>query len=98
MLFRSVPAAGTSRACFHCDPGGVNWENANTERPLQNILWCKDCGRLMHADINAAKNIKQRGSMAVFGDGTKKRQKRTTRKGYTKQAQKQIRDVELAPV
>jgi transposase len=93
-----VPAAGTSKACFHCDPGGVNWESANTERPLQNILWCKDCGRLLHADINAAKNIKQRGSMAVFGDGTKKRQKRTTRKGYSRQDSKKVRDAELAPV
>lgn len=90
-----VPAEGTSKACYHCDPGGFNWKNANTERPLQNLLWCQDCGRLVHADINAAKNIRARGLSDVFGDGTSRRQKRSTRKGAGQRTGKKTR--ELAP-
>lgn len=73
-----VNAAGTSKACSYCDPGGVKWEDSQTERLTQRLLWCKDCGRLMHADINAARNIRERGIRE--GSTTSKRKKRSTRK------------------
>ncbi|MEM7725765.1 MAG: transposase [Cyanobacteria bacterium P01_A01_bin.45] len=53
-VFKRVNPRHTSQTCPKC--GYVNKANRNKEKFL-----CSSCGYLAHADLNAARNIKQRG-------------------------------------
>lgn len=61
----TIDPRNTSRACSHC--GYCDKANRN-----RHGFTCKVCGFRLHADLNAAKNIRQRGILirqALYQDG-----------------------------
>ncbi|WP_200255726.1 zinc ribbon domain-containing protein [Halorhodospira neutriphila] len=62
-----VNAAYSSQTCSHC--GWV--ERAN--RRSQSEFRCRCCGRRMHADVNAARNLGARRSCPVMGNPRRRR-------------------------
>jgi transposase len=53
-----VDPAYTSQTCSRC--GHLSKAN----RPNQATFWCTSCGFAEHADVNAGRNIAQRGAAA----------------------------------
>lgn len=58
--YLGVPAAGTSQICHRC--------GARVARESQSSYWCAACGIVGHADINAARNVKQRAWRTLTGE------------------------------
>lgn len=61
-----VPAFYSSRECFSC--GYVSKKN----RKSQPVFQCKFCGNKSHADVNAAKVVRDRRSIPSFGGSISK--------------------------
>lgn len=73
-LVVEVPAHHTSQACFKC--GHTHPDN----RLSQAEFVCQSCGHSENADLNAAKNIRQRGvELIASGAFSEKSKKRTMR-------------------
>ena len=57
----AVPAANTSRRCNQCG------HTCKTNRENQADFVCRQCGHAMNADVNAARNILERGLTIAAG-------------------------------
>ncbi|MEU3307401.1 transposase [Nocardiopsis sp. NPDC006832] len=53
-----VDPAYTSQTCSECD------HTSRRNRPTRNRFMCRQCGVVLHADVNAARNLAHRGQAA----------------------------------
>ena len=53
-----VDPAYTSQTCSECD------HTSRRNRPTRNRFVCRQCGVVLHADVNAARNLAHRGEVA----------------------------------
>ena len=53
-----VDPAYTSQACSECD------HTSRGNRPTRNRFACRQCGVVLHADVNASRNLAHRGQVA----------------------------------
>ena len=53
-----VDPAYTSQTCSECD------HTSRRNRPTRNRFVCRSCGVVLHADVNAARNLAHRGGVA----------------------------------